>query len=773
MNVRPQGAWLIPASVALVAGCSGRSSGTPQRVDPFAEAERQAQVAYLAQPIALSGTVLAGDGSALAGATVRFGAATTTTAFDGSFAFSGLERRNGVVQISAREFRDETLAVFLQQDAGVVTVPLSPVRLLPVSATTARMIFGGDVSFGRRFLDPAFDELVPTPASPRVDTGIPPSNPAALIDSANPLPGSVSTVQWIRPHFLEADFASVNLETPITDTPDTPHPLKKFAFFSLPASLGALDDLGVDYVGLGNNHVFDQLQNGMEETLFNLDAAGVPYSGAGLNLSDAYLPHRRSLATREYSFLALTTIDGRNHFPDDEDLWFVATPRTSPPKGGAADITSRSLSAATSAIAAEASAGRFPIVQLQTGTEYTFEPTPFAAGRHQAAADAGGVLIVGHHPHVAQGFAMLRSSDARDVLSVDCTGNLIFDQSRLETMLSYAVRIDQDGPTTRAARAIPQYLEDFRPHLIAGRLADTFLRRIGEFSRNGLIVYPYNGQGIARLAIGEAVAQSRSVTHTVQITDPTRPVVVDLRDIASSDESLAFVQADQPGLSVHAGRDLMVHGDFEDYDTDDVRLEAARWDVTGTSRFVCVTGAFRGVAGLCSTRRAGDSDASITPFRNSIRVMGDALDLPQKDLSVFGYLRGQGAGPIQVVARYVSSEDSNVIGGDEVAFTHAGGDFAWRAFAAPLNMPADTTTDPVLSPTVNARAVRIFLHHRPPTVGAGMVSFDDLAVVGWEQLLDSSAGAALTTPHALDFLRIRGPVGTYQFTLTLERYRPS
>jgi hypothetical protein len=346
-------------------------------------------------------------------------------------------------------------------------------------------------------------------------------------------------------------------------------------------------------------------------------------------------------------------------------------------------------------------------------------------------------------------------------------------------MTSYFVRVDQDGPTTVAARAIPVYREDYRPRLIGGRLANLLLRRVGEFSRN-TVVFPYLGQGWEDAA---PAFEEREVQVNVTIASATAPAVLDLREpgLGASDESLSFIQAGAP-LSAGLGRDLMWHGDFEDYDTDDAQLEAARWDVTGGSRFVCLTGAYRGVAGLCSSRSANSGTDSVTAYRNSVRVLGDATMDPNKDLSLVGYVRGQNAGPIQIVARYLTSEGGFQVGADESVFGQPAGTSDWHRFVTNLHMPADTTSDINLSPTQNARAVRVFLHHGAPASGAGIANFDEIAVVAWEGTdshdlspidLSPPGGVALKTPHARDFVRISGAAGTYPLTLRFRRYLPA
>jgi hypothetical protein len=96
--------------------------------------------------------------------------------------------------------------------------------LTPEDPATVRFLFGGDVSFGRRFIDPG-----ETAGRDQV----PADDPDALILVSDPLPGSKACVDWVRPYFQAVDFGVVNFESPVTDDPSTPHPDKDFVFFTL------------------------------------------------------------------------------------------------------------------------------------------------------------------------------------------------------------------------------------------------------------------------------------------------------------------------------------------------------------------------------------------------------------------------------------------------------------------------------------------------------------------------------------------------------------
>lgn len=62
---------------------------------------------------------------------------------------------------------------------------------------------------------------------------------------------------------------------------------KTWTFQVDPDMLDIYKQMGVDIVSLANNHVYDYGIKGFEDTLAHLSGAGIPYVGAGMNLSEA------------------------------------------------------------------------------------------------------------------------------------------------------------------------------------------------------------------------------------------------------------------------------------------------------------------------------------------------------------------------------------------------------------------------------------------------------------------------------------------------------
>ncbi|MBW2258710.1 MAG: CapA family protein, partial [Deltaproteobacteria bacterium] len=321
-------------------------------------------------------------------------------------------------------------------------------------------------------------------------------------------------------------------------------------------------------------------------------------------------------------------------------------------------------------VTAEADAGNVPIALWHTGIEYTYSPSDYALGRMQRAVDAGAALVIAHHTHVAQGFGRYEGK-----LLAHSLGNLAFDQQRLETMLGLLVQVAGGHGWRRGARRPGRSLGHRGvPHPPRDR------RALGWAPAPGRRVLP-GSPGVPRERSGRgARAQRAGRPGGGDRGGGTR-----LRGGGGA--------ATGPALA-RPGRDLLIYGTFEDEDIDDDDMEVAHWDVSGGSRFPCHIGARRGAVGVCSVRTDANIGVSTTAFRNRIRVMGDGLDEPNKDLTLVGYAKGDNAGPMDVIARYYASEGEAVFG-QEVAFRHPGGTFDWSWFAFDLSMG---TVRPTLAP---------------------------------------------------------------------------
>jgi poly-gamma-glutamate synthesis protein (capsule biosynthesis protein) len=178
--------------------------------------------------------------------------------------------------------------------------------------------------------------------------------------------------------------AALNLEGPLTAT-GSERP-KVGPHFAMPPEIaGHLAALGFDVAGLANNHVGDQGEVGVLDTLAACREAGLATAGAGPHVADAARPATRSLpdGTR-VAILAFC-----------ESEFGVAS-------GDRAGVAP--MQAAADAVRAARADHDVVVVLAHGGIEEVPLPPPQRREQLRGLVDAGADLVVGHHAHVPQGW---------------------------------------------------------------------------------------------------------------------------------------------------------------------------------------------------------------------------------------------------------------------------------------------------------------------------------------------------------------------------------
>jgi poly-gamma-glutamate synthesis protein (capsule biosynthesis protein) len=228
------------------------------------------------------------------------------------------------------------------------------------------------------------------------------------------------------------DLTFANLETPVA--PDADQGSRAFVFNAPPAVLGALSRAGVDLVSFANNHAFDQGRPGFEETLRRLDASGLRYVGAG--------PAGRAAGpvVLEVGGLRLAFLGYAHFFNQDGN----ACPPRAPGCLQASELDRRKAVDDVRAAAALADA---VVVSLHWGDEYQTQPREGDVELAHRLADAGALLVLGHHPHVLQPVELYRRADGRTAVIAYSLGNFISNQSRhyVPGVTPEAVAATRDG----------------------------------------------------------------------------------------------------------------------------------------------------------------------------------------------------------------------------------------------------------------------------------------------------------------------------------------
>jgi poly-gamma-glutamate synthesis protein (capsule biosynthesis protein) len=202
----------------------------------------------------------------------------------------------------------------------------------------------------------------------------------------------------------------------------------------------------VDLVSVANNHAFDQGRAGFEETLRELDAAGMLRVGAGAapRAAGPLLVERNGL---RLAFLGYTF--GLNQPGND----------CPPQRAGclqAAVIDGDQMEADVRAAAAGADA---VVVSVHWGVEYEQQPRRKEVELARRLADAGALVVLGHHPHVLQPIELYRREDGAVAVIAYSLGNFISNQSRhfVQGVTPAAVAATRDGALLRVALARRDY----------------------------------------------------------------------------------------------------------------------------------------------------------------------------------------------------------------------------------------------------------------------------------------------------------------------------
>jgi len=253
----------------------------------------------------------------------------------------------------------------------------------------------------------------------------------------------------VRALIKGADLAIANFENP---APNAFRWHGKGTVFSAnPKHISGLVKAGIDWVSLANNHIGDAGRKGMIQTMQNLDAYGIAHGGLGKNYAAAHKATLLKAGDVTVGILGYDMIA-----PSYNATGTVA---------GSARMTVKALKADIKA--ARAAGADVVVVFPHWGIEYRAAPSATQRKMGQAAIDAGADLVIGNHPHWAEGMQVYKGKPIWYAL-----GNLVFDQTWSEyTMEGITLELTFRG------KALVQV--QMRPHLILGKAQPNFMDPAG------------------------------------------------------------------------------------------------------------------------------------------------------------------------------------------------------------------------------------------------------------------------------------------------------
>lgn len=192
---------------------------------------------------------------------------------------------------------------------------------------------------------------------------------------------SPAMVDFFRDH----DLAVLNLEAPFLDSEKKSNSSQKSGpvIYQSKKSLDIIKNLHVKLVGGANNHLMDAGVGGLESTIEILGQNSIQHIGFGKYTSEA---------SRAFDF-------------DDKKITIIAVGEEEFGVAGEKmpGINSMYKDAILDQIKKNKDE-RFVIVYSHGGPEKEPLPSSYIVDRYRQFVDEGAKLVVGHHPHVVQGF---------------------------------------------------------------------------------------------------------------------------------------------------------------------------------------------------------------------------------------------------------------------------------------------------------------------------------------------------------------------------------
>jgi poly-gamma-glutamate capsule biosynthesis protein CapA/YwtB (metallophosphatase superfamily) len=513
---------LMTCASALAMSCSGgQSSRPPVPTVPPTQATSASPEAPAAQPSSVEVTLIDEDGQPVPAATLA------------------LIGRNAEVQLSAvTEVEVEQPVAGVIEASGylsevVVLEPSRPQTTVTMLATTSPsgiprsvLHFGGDVMMARRFQEPT--ELTDTPlvSDDASAVGVV-ADIAALMAAADATIVNLETVIGALPKRDGAKGRGAVLQSPpsvvtalqtmgVDVATRANERANDFGDGGLSATSTALDAANIAHTGaalpdpapppgvivdaggvsvgvIARSTISGDLANDALAPVAAEKPEGLPTSAAWEyelvtfghgNIGDAnYVPiaARRPIEIWE----TFTALEPKLDPADAAELWSAITAPDKFPRlqdyiarrghGGSVLFDPNTIDDDIDAL--RAGGAQVVVVSLHGGTQNSDAPTPFLRDAARRAVDAGADLIVGHHPHVAQGFEWHSGK-----LIAYSLGNLVYDQLAAANTSSLMLRVIFEGPTMLQATVVPLTVERYRPLALAGDAARSVLQLLDERS---------------------------------------------------------------------------------------------------------------------------------------------------------------------------------------------------------------------------------------------------------------------------------------------------
>lgn len=250
--------------------------------------------------------------------------------------------------------------------------------------------------------------------------------------------------------FNDYDLVGANLEGAVTDGGEHYPPAMLYDFAFQPDYVAALRTYKFNFFNLANNHISDQGGRGLTETRENLDHLGFHYSGTKDGAVDSDSLSFVTINDKKIGLIGLSMVYNDFNLAKAQEL--VQGARLE------ADLL---------------------IVNIHWGVEYQHQFNQKQQQIGHALIDSGADLVIGHHPHVVQGWELYHNRPIFYSL-----GNFIFDQYfSVDTQEGLALGIVADSDYFKIS-VFPLRAKNAAVSLMSTTDSENFLKKFMSWSDN-------------------------------------------------------------------------------------------------------------------------------------------------------------------------------------------------------------------------------------------------------------------------------------------------
>lgn len=236
----------------------------------------------------------------------------------------------------------------------------------------------------------------------------------------------ISVFEKVLPITEKADILVLNLEGPVFKGSNT----RRGATAILSNHVEVLNFISPHkdcVVNLANNHIMDYGNDGLQETLDILKKNNIKYLGAGKNSSDANRELVLTVRGKNIAFIGCTSNEAR-----------VGAIIAGENSYGCASYDN--LDSFLSRIRALKDRVDTICVLLHWGHEYFQYPDPKQVNIAHSLVNAGADFVIGHHPHVIQGYEIYKKA-----FIIYSLGNFFFPEFKSQTgRIKYPKKITKE-----------------------------------------------------------------------------------------------------------------------------------------------------------------------------------------------------------------------------------------------------------------------------------------------------------------------------------------